>query len=340
MTTINKSLHWTQRIALIRHNLHAASRSGDFAFFKHLQAQGFIDGTNHVAILSATLGDDADILLAALDDLNAGLAQVHEDAFKNVYDSLKSCLSDDMTRDATECRSKVFVDTTMQKQMADLAIDKMTNSAIALIQQQPAHVQDIIASVWIGGTAIVADAIETCLRQMDTLENNLTDFIRLENSWAAVRNTTMCTVTALRGIYNLMDVCESNSESSGSRRGSLAQTTSMAFRRLSNAFAPGSPSQSRPSSFASARDTPHRSSIGGVMNSFSGFDFKPSGTLRNSISGAIPDKLPDHGPFQHTDLSPIPPTPATADEAINPFDTTLAPPVPQLPPHISQSIST
>jgi len=168
MTAINRSPHWTQRIALIRHSLHAACRGGDFAFFKHLQAQGFIDGTNHVAILSATLGDEADILLAALDDLNAAIAQVHEDAFKNVYDSLKSCLSDDMVRDESECRSKIFVDTTMQKQMADLAIDKMINSAIALIRQQPSHGHDVIASVWIEGTAIVADAIEIALRQMDS----------------------------------------------------------------------------------------------------------------------------------------------------------------------------
>jgi len=337
MTTINRSLHWTQRIALIRHNLHAACRSGDFAFFKHLQAQGFIDGTNHVAILSATLGDEADILLAALDDLNAAIAQIHEDAFKNVYESLKSCLSDDKARDESECRSKIFVDTTMQKQMADLAIDKMTNSAIALIQQQPSHVQDVIASVWIEGTAIVADAIEITLKQMDSLENNLTDFIRLENSWAAVRNTTMCTITALRGIYNLMDVCESHSESSGSRRGSFVRATGMAFRRLSSAFTQPSPTQSRPASFVSARDT--RSSISSVMSSFSGFEFKPSATLRHSMSGAVPDRLPDHSPYKHTDLSPIPPTPAQlGEDNVNPFDTSLAPPVPEVPAHVSEAI--
>jgi len=73
-----------------------------------------------------------------------------------------------MVRDESECRSKIFVDTTMQKQMADLAIDKMINSAIALIRQQPSHGHDVIASVWIEGTAIVADAIEIALRQMDS----------------------------------------------------------------------------------------------------------------------------------------------------------------------------
>ncbi|KAG2168387.1 hypothetical protein JADG_008126 [Aureobasidium aubasidani] len=51
------TLHWQQRIALVRHNLHAAHRSGDFTFFKTLQAQALFDNTNHVATLSAT--DDA-----------------------------------------------------------------------------------------------------------------------------------------------------------------------------------------------------------------------------------------------------------------------------------------
>lgn len=122
MSVINRSLHWNQRIALNRHNLHTASRVGDFTFSKHLQAQGFVDGTNHVAILSTTLGDEAGILLTALDDFNAGLAQVHEDAFRRVYDGLRTCLEDktvDVNADA-ECRSKLYVDITMQKQMAEM----------------------------------------------------------------------------------------------------------------------------------------------------------------------------------------------------------------------------
>ena len=78
----NKQLHWTQRVALVRHNLHAARRSGDFHFFKTLQANGFVDGTNHVATLSEELGDEADVVLASMDNLNAGLAYLYQDAFK------------------------------------------------------------------------------------------------------------------------------------------------------------------------------------------------------------------------------------------------------------------
>ena len=74
-------------MALVRHNLHAAARSGNFHFFKTLQANDFMEDTNHVAILSEELGDDADILLTAMDNLNAGLAYFYQDAFKNVRQS-------------------------------------------------------------------------------------------------------------------------------------------------------------------------------------------------------------------------------------------------------------
>lgn len=40
-----RKLHWTQRIALVCHNLHAARRTGDFTFFKTLQAHALIEGT-------------------------------------------------------------------------------------------------------------------------------------------------------------------------------------------------------------------------------------------------------------------------------------------------------
>jgi hypothetical protein len=79
MSDTKRYLHWTQRIALVRSSLHSASRSGDFTFFKSLQAAGMVEGTNHVAILSAEMGGEIDILLAAMDNLNAGLAYVHQD---------------------------------------------------------------------------------------------------------------------------------------------------------------------------------------------------------------------------------------------------------------------
>ena len=87
-----QKLHWTQRIALVRHNLHASRRSNDFTFFKTLQAQALIDGTDHVASLYSTLGGEADPVLSTLDNLNAGIAYVHQDAFKAVYDGAKSTM--------------------------------------------------------------------------------------------------------------------------------------------------------------------------------------------------------------------------------------------------------
>lgn len=79
-----RKLHWTQRIALVRHNLHAARRTGDFTFFKTLQAHALIEGTDYVATLNDVLGDDADTVLSTLDNLNAGIAYVHQDAFKSI----------------------------------------------------------------------------------------------------------------------------------------------------------------------------------------------------------------------------------------------------------------
>lgn len=102
MSTMNKQLHWTQRVALIRRSLHAASRSGDFTFFKTLQAAGVLEGTNRVAQPSASLDDDADIVLAAMDNLNTGLAYVHQDAFKNVFDNLKESLREENASEETD----------------------------------------------------------------------------------------------------------------------------------------------------------------------------------------------------------------------------------------------
>ena len=92
--TADKRLHWTQRIALVRHNLHGASSTGDFSFFKTLQAHAFLDGADHVANLSALLEGRADELLQVLDNLNTGIAYVHEDAFRHVYEELRRSIED------------------------------------------------------------------------------------------------------------------------------------------------------------------------------------------------------------------------------------------------------
>lgn len=330
---MNKSLHWEQRVALVRHNLHAASRTGDFTFFKALQAQGFIEGTNHVSTLSATLGDDADTLLSGLDDLNGTLAYMHQEAFKNVYNSLKTYLAESPESDRMTGRSKIHVDASMQKQMADHAIDKISSSAIALIKQQQESIQDTAANVWITGNTIIADCMDVCIKQIDILENKMEDFIRLEDSWSTVKASVGGAISALKGVFNLMAVEDCN-EGRNSRPGSFSFSGGSVLRRLSNAFAasnatPGtrSPSISTTSSRGSFSFTP---------------EYHTPNYIRNSVSTAMPTSLP--GPpsnYQHTQLSAIPPTPAAFEDDINPFDTS-APPLPPSRPlpelRVSQAV--
>lgn len=326
---MNKQLHWTQRIALVRHNLHSASRSGDFTFFKTLQAYGLLEGMNHVATLSAALGDEADTVLAAMDNLNAGIAYVHQDAFKNVYESLKTAMRED-GEEASSNKSKIFVDTTMQKQMADMAIDKMTNSAVALIQHQPEAVQEQTANVWITGATIVADCMEISLKQMEGLEYIMDDFIRLEDSWNAVKGSVVCAITGLRGVFSLMDTASNNPEKTSPRSQSFASATGGMFRKLSTAFSAASGSQYSPPSSRSASIV---SAPGGSPSRQGSIApvYRTPNYVRNSISTGCPTRMPN-AQFDHHKLSMIPPTPALED-AGNPFDTNFdasIPPVPAL----------
>jgi hypothetical protein len=335
---MNKTLHWQQRIALVRHNLHAAHRSGDFTFFKTLQAQALFDNTNHVATLSATLGDDADSVLSGLDDLNASIAHVHEDAFRNVYNSLKTYLHESHAANG-ECdeKSKVFVDVQMQKQMADHAIDRATSSAISLIQQQPSSVQDTAAAVWITGTTIIADSIEIVLKHLSALESNMHDFIRLEESWNEVKTSVGHSVSALKGVFSLMSgetEPESPTVGASSRSSSFSGTM---FRRFSNAFSVAPASGARSSSHGSLPGSRSGSlSTQGHhvrSSSFQAFDDNARHNFRNSVSFACPTSLPSGQGWRHTALDTIPPTPATGDigdEEVNPFDTSV-PPMPEIP---------
>ena len=141
----NPRLHWEQRVALVRHNLHAARRTNDFTVFKSLQAHALIDGTDHVAILYSSLGDDADSVLSTLDNLNAGIACVHQDAFIAVYDGAKMSMHSS-DRSLAGRKLMVRVDMCQQRDMADHAIDKTANSAINFIQTQPPHRQDAVAN--------------------------------------------------------------------------------------------------------------------------------------------------------------------------------------------------
>lgn len=325
MADTDNKLHWTQRIALIRHNLHAASRSGDFTFFKTLQAAGFMEGTNHVATLNAMLEDDADTILAAMDNFNASLAYAHQDAFKNVYDNLKTNLGQDDDDKLKEARSKFFVDATMQRTLADLSIDKMTSAAINLINQQPSEAQEVATNVWITGMTIITDSIHVTLTQLDDLEKKMDDFIRMEESWNTVKAAVVCSITGLKGVFELMDPNLPSSKSSP-RNSSIASASASVFRRLSNAFAPSAAS-SRTPSVASVGPGPPLSHhfpahAGPTLNApvyrTPNFRSGPKPTSAPASITSFPSMAGSNW-TQHK-LTTIPPTPAFEDSA-DPFDT-------------------
>jgi hypothetical protein len=166
-----------------------------------------LEGTNHVAVLSAEMGDDVDLLLAAMDNLNAGLAYVHQDVFQKVYEGLKHSMKEEGNGDATVkgMKAKLYVDITMQRNIADLAIDKMTNSAVALINNQSETFQESAANVWITGATIIADCIEIALKEMLALDTKMNDFIRVEESFNTVKASVISAVTGLKGVFWLMD---------------------------------------------------------------------------------------------------------------------------------------
>lgn len=347
-----KQLHWTQRIALVRHNLHTASRSGDFSFFKHLQAAGMMEGTNHFAELSATLGDEADTVMAAMDNLNGGMAYVHQDAFLNVYNNVKNAMRDEDSKQAD--RSKLYVDITMQKNMAEMAIDKLCNSALALIHEQPAAVaQDQAADVFITGLTLIADCVEVVMKQLDSMDQKMDDFIRLEESWNTVKASVIAANTGLKGVYYMLDTHE---PCEAPRSLSIASAGSSVFRRLSTAFQSTNAQapSSRQSSTVSAGAVQHRNSVSGPSPVY-----RTPTHVRSSVSAGCPTSLPASmnnaaafnsnsfnsnsfnsnsfsknpftNSFQAHTLGAIPPTPA--HEECDPFDTAPMedlPPVPEM----------
>jgi hypothetical protein len=308
-----KRLSWMQRVALIRHNLHAACRTTDFTFFKALQASAFLESTDYVAMLTILMRDEADTILHGLDDLNAGLAYVHQDAFKNIYDNIRSSIAEE---DGPR-RAKTRVDLSQQKQITEFGIAKMVNAAIALIEQQPSHCQEAVANVWIIGATIMADSIQTCILQMDKLEYMLDDFLLLEYSWQMVQTAVEASVSALRGVFSLMGTSDTSVSPTtgavGSRAASISSNASSFIRRLSTVLTHSTAPPAPPSSA--------RSSINmGLVN---------TDVMRNSISAACPVAMPampappkraSHDPitFQRK-LSTIPPTPFGMGD-VNPFE--------------------
>jgi hypothetical protein len=311
-----------QRVALVRHNLYAAYRTTDFTFFKALQASAFLESTDYVAMLTMLMNDDADAILHGLDDLNAGLAYVHQDAFKSVYDNIRSSIAEE---DGPR-RAKIRVDILQQKQVTEFGIAKMVNAAIALIEQQSPHCQEEVANVWIIGATIVADSIQTCILQMDKLESMLEDFILLEYSWQIVQTAVEASVSALRGVFSLMASSEVGSSPTagtlGSRSASMSSTTSSLFKRLSTVLSHGTGLPAPPPS---------------TRNNSINLGFVNPHTMRNSVSAACPVAMPATQPpdSQHHSkrtshdpamferrLSTIPPTPFGVSD-VNPFEMSL-----------------
>lgn len=355
MSANTKHLHWTQRVALVRHNLHAATRSGDFGFFKTLQAAGLMEGTNHFATLTDSLGEESDTLLQGLDNLNAGLGHIYQDAFKNVYDNVKVARRDEADDHLLADKSKLYVDVRMQKNMADLGIDRMTNSAITLIEAQPTNVQDAAANVWMTGVTLVADCMEVSLKQMEAMEHNMADWIRMEESWSMVKASVVGAVMGLKGVFSLMDPSSDTSSTSAHdempRSMSIASASSAVFRRLSNAFN-ATPTHSRHASTASVGSNhsggwAHYGNNSNVTSAAAIAPYKTSGApevffgtpvyrtpnhVRGSSSSGVPGKLPSR--LSHlsgvTNLSPVLSTPH--DEGMDPFDTGVeVPPMPEPP---------
>ncbi|KAH8724426.1 hypothetical protein GQ44DRAFT_827389 [Phaeosphaeriaceae sp. PMI808] len=317
-----------QRVALIRHNLHAARRTNDFSFSETLQAHALIEGTDHVTLLQSTLGDNADHILLTLDSLNAGIAYVHQDAFKAVYDSIKSAMHNDQP--LTNRKSLLRVD------MADHAIDKTTNSTINFIQSQPTHCQNIMANAWITGTTIIADAVSVCLNEMITLEDNLDDFILLEYSWNCIQSSVDSAIAALRGIFSLMNAFNmkvdtssiTNHPSQGLFGRNLSISSATGSEHGSNAIM-----QSRSLSTASALGFTKRALSVSQQSSSSKAARQGSIAIpvpktnhrgfRAGMSLACPTKMPTFGDFLHTTLATIPPTPATGEgNLLRPFKDT------------------
>ena len=305
-----QKLHWTQRIALVRHNLHAARRTSDYTFFKTLQAHALIDGTDHVAILHSILGDNADSVLSTLDNLNAGIAYVHQDAFKAVYDGTKSTMYKPDNSPSSR-RSLLRVDICQQCDMADHAIDKTTNSAINLIEAQPVHCQEAVANAWITGATIIADAVCVCLNEMEEIELNMDDFIRLEYSWNSIQNSVDAAVSALRGIFSLMAnsvtpygsrhlsvSSTAGSEAGSSRSRASSMSTASALGMIKRAF-----------SHSHAMPPPSLKSRAGSVNMP---DSNTKG-FRQIMSAAAPTRLSQYPGRPSTLLSTIPHTPSVHD---------------------------
>lgn len=331
-----RQLQWKQRLAFVRHNLHTASITRDFSFFKCLQAFSLINASDHLSTLTSILGDDdgqADSLILTLDKFNTVIACVHEDAFRNVYDSVRATFSDKPKKEK-ERQMLYHTEAASQRQMASNSIDKMFNSAVDAIRQHPQASQDSAAHVFITGCTFTAVAMEVALAELENIGQNLNDSSRLDSSWAVVQAAVAQTVSGMKGVFKLMadsdnGTVEEPQQKRHERSGSVDGYAKSMLRRMSTALTAPLYGNSSSASSLTSPTLPSRSSsstsfISAPSRRDSALSFttpeRSTGVGNASVNWGPSIKRSHSG---HTGaMSPIPSTPSATDSnsADDPFD--------------------
>lgn len=230
-----KQLVWSQRLALVRHNLHISHYTHDFTFFRTLQLQTLLNNTDHASNLANALDSsvdshrlvqsqttgirrssdalDADVVIASLDSVAAVIANVYEDAVRSLCKAVRSAA---VTRDAQKevstdnetadvARMDACRIAARQRTQAEASIDKMLDNAVVLIAKLPPTAQDEAAAIFIQSIAFVADAISVCLVQMERIECAHNDASQLDTAIDTAASVVAQAVSAMKGVFRLMD---------------------------------------------------------------------------------------------------------------------------------------
>lgn len=299
-------------------------------------------GTNYFATLSETLGDEADSMMAAMDSLSGGVALAHQEAFLRVYNNIKDTMRNENIRQTD--KSQLHVDIATQKSIAESTTDKLCNSAIDLINQQPDSIaQDQAANVFITGITLISDCVEIVAKQFETIDQKMNDFIRLEDGWNTVKASVIAANTGLKGVYYMLDT---NEPYEAPRPTSVSSAGSSVFRRLSVAWqGPQSPVSSTRNSSTASAGAVQRNSVSGPPPVY-----RNPNIVRNSINLVCPTSLPssanaaafsansfdnfDGDIFTKSLQSPkvaTIPSPIRTDEQRDPFDTEYMEDTPLIP---------
>lgn len=340
----DRHLHWTQRIALIQHNLHAASRTGNFTFFSNIQSAHFLHGVDYVATLNSTLGDEADKFISVLDNLNSGIAWSHEEAFRVVYEGLKNAAT---SPSATEncgydhqqaIQKRLQSDIVQQRASADGTIDKMMTTAVSMIEKQPPHVHEDAANAFMLGTTFIADAVQVSLEQLTVLEECATDanVARADAAYSLVMFAVSAAVSALKGVLNMMELHEDAAGpvvAQHARRAPVASVSSFAGFNASRARAVSNTSDDSATGQISAPSSANQTNNGGSWNVFrrmsaalgAGNSPAPNSRKNSLVSNQSSSASSTNG-SSPTPHAAIPHVPATRVPATSSTGTTAPPP--------------